>query len=304
MDINRLNEFITLATLLNYSKAANQLYLTQPALSRHIHDLEQTLGTQLFIRDTHNVHLTSVGEIFLKEAQEIITRYNHALDLIKEVSSTSTGELKIGFLGTASQSFLSDFVIGFTASHPQIKLSMTSDVLDILVKQLNDGFTDLAFVTHVDKNYLIGLESKTIMKSPLIAVMHPTHALANRDSLSIKDLSGFPMINFSPQVNPITSDFNKQIFKKAGAQLNIVREIPNIETAAFCASINEGMFIMPEYLRSSVGSLKTIPLSDPFAYVTLNLIWKKKNPNISIPVFVDSFSTYIQNRNPNLTPDD
>ena len=53
MDINRLNEFITLATLLNYSKAANQLYLTQPALSRHIHDLEQTLGTQLFIRDTH-----------------------------------------------------------------------------------------------------------------------------------------------------------------------------------------------------------------------------------------------------------
>lgn len=83
MDINRLNEFITLATLLNYSKAANQLYLTQPALSRHIHDLEQTLGTQLFIRDTHNVHLTSVGEIFLKEAQEIIQRYNHALDLIQ-----------------------------------------------------------------------------------------------------------------------------------------------------------------------------------------------------------------------------
>ena len=139
--------------------------------------------------------------------------------------------------------------MGFTASHPQIKLSMTSDALDILVKQLNDGFTDLAFVTHVDKNYLIGLESKTIMKSPLIAVMHPTHALANRDSLSIKDLSGFPMINFSPQANPITSDFNKQIFKKAGAQLNIVREIPNIETAAFCASINEGIFIMPEYLR-------------------------------------------------------
>lgn len=219
MDINRLNEFITLATLLNYSKAANQLYLTQPALSRHIHDLEQTLGTQLFIRDTHNVHLTSVGEIFLKEAQEIIQRYNHALDLIKEVSSTSTGELKIGFLGTASQSFLSDFVMGFTASHPQIKLSMTSDALDILVKQLNDGLTDLAFVTHVDKNYLIGLESKTIMKSPLIAVMHPTHALANRDSLSIKDLSGFPMINFSPQANPITSDFNKQIFKKAAVSI-------------------------------------------------------------------------------------
>ena len=115
MDINRLNEFITLATLLNYSKAANQLYLTQPALSRHIHDLEQTLELSFYPGHTQCAsHIRR--RIFLKEAQEIITRYNHALDLIKEVSSTSTGELKIGFLGTASQSFLSDFVMGFTAS--------------------------------------------------------------------------------------------------------------------------------------------------------------------------------------------
>lgn len=70
MDINRLNEFITLATLLNYSKAANQLYLTQPALSRHIHDLEQTLGTQLFIRDTHNVHLNPSAKSFSKKLRK------------------------------------------------------------------------------------------------------------------------------------------------------------------------------------------------------------------------------------------
>lgn len=109
MDINRLNEFITLATLLNYSKAANQLYLTQPALSRHIHDLEQTLGTQLFIRDTHNVHLTSIGEIFLSEAQEIVARYNHALKLVHEVSSSFKGELKIGL----SRHCLTAIFIGF-----------------------------------------------------------------------------------------------------------------------------------------------------------------------------------------------
>lgn len=296
MDINRLNEFITLATLLNYSKAANQLYLTQPALSRHIHDLEQTLGTQLFIRDTHNVHLTSIGELFLSEAQEIISRYNHAIKLIHEVSSSFKGELKIGCLGTASQPFLSDFVIGFTASHPQIKLSLSCDGLETLVKQLNDDATDLAIVTHVDKNFLIGLESETIKKSPLIAVFHPCHPYAGRESVSIKELSGFPMVNFADEINPITSDFNRQLFKKAGAEYNIIHEIPNIETAMFHVSINEGAFIMPEYLKSSAGSLITVPISDDFAYITLNLIWKKKNPNISVPVFVDAFRTYMQNR--------
>lgn len=296
MDINRLNEFITLATLLNYSKAANQLYLTQPALSRHIHDLEQTLGTQLFIRDTHNVHLTSVGELFLNEAQEIVAKYNHALDLIKEVSSLSKGELKIGFLGTASQSFISDFIIGFTASHPQIKLSMSCDILETLVRQLNDGVTDLAIVTHVDKTYLIGLESESIMQSRMVICMHPGHPLATRESLSIQDLSGFPMINFDAAVNPIVSEYNKALFKKAGAVFNVVREIPNIETAAFYTSINEGLFMMPEYLLPSMGSLTAIPITDDFAYINLNLIWKKKNPNISIPVFIDAFRTFIQNR--------
>ena len=98
MDINRLNEFIVLATHLNYSKAANQLFLTQPALSRHIHDLEQTLGAKLFIRDTHNVYLTSVGQLFFTEAKDIVDHYNHALQLVKDAISDTSGQLNIGFL--------------------------------------------------------------------------------------------------------------------------------------------------------------------------------------------------------------
>lgn len=105
------------------------------------------------------------------------------------------------------------------------------------------------------------------------------------------------MVNFADEVNPITSDFNRQLFKRAGADYNIVHEIPNIETAMFHVSINEGAFIMPEYLKTSAGALVTVPISDDFAYITLNLIWKKKNPNISVPVFVDSFRTYMRNRN-------
>lgn len=114
MDINRLNEFITLATHLNYSKAANQLYLTQPALSRHIHDLEQTIGAKLFVRDTHNVYLTSVGKLFFQEAREIIARYEHALEAIRELSASTTGEVRLGFLGAAVQPFLAKFYHMFT----------------------------------------------------------------------------------------------------------------------------------------------------------------------------------------------
>ena len=63
MDINRIREFLVLSEHLNYSKAANLLYITQPVLSRHIHDLEETLGGQLFLRDTHSVQLTEFGQL-------------------------------------------------------------------------------------------------------------------------------------------------------------------------------------------------------------------------------------------------
>ena len=195
MDINRLNEFIVLATHLNYSKAANQLFLTQPALSRHIHDLEQTLGVKLFIRDTHNVYLTSVGELFFSEAKDIVDRYNHALQLVHEAVSDTTGKLSIGFLGAAVQPFLGKFTMQFHVQHPEIKLSMESSDLDPLIQELNDDKIDVCFVTHVDSKYLPELQSKTILKDPLMVVVSPTHPLAAKESVTLEELSGLSLIH-------------------------------------------------------------------------------------------------------------
>ncbi len=299
MDINRLNEFITLATLLNYSKAANKLYLTQPALSRHIHDLENTLGAPLFIRDTHSVHLTSIGELFYHEAKEIVDHYNRALLLVKEASMNTTGEIRLGFLAMASQSFLSEFVSKFTASHPSVRLYLNSGTLDSLLGQLNAGEIDLSIVTYITKDLQTGLESETINHFPLRAVMHPNHPLSDHEVLSISDLSGFPMINFDPVQNPTTADFNRQLFKKVGAKCNIVEEINYVEEGIFFASINRGFFIIPEYLEGGVPStMRYIPLSDPHCRISLNLIWKKNNSNDALQSFVNEFRDFTRNHTP------
>lgn len=294
MDINRLNEFIVLATHLNYSKAANQLYLTQPALSRHIHDLENTLGAQLFIRDTHNVYLTPIGELFFGEAKDIVSRYQHALDLVKEASQTTTGQLTIGFLGAAVQPFLSHFVTTFTGKHPQIKLTFQCNDIDTLTKNLNEDSIDIAFVTHVDCSFFSGLESETILTDRLMAVVHPNHPLAKKESLSLQDLSGIPIIAFSQQNNPLAHDFHKQLFKKANAHYNIARETPNMETAFFFVSINEGIFIIPSHLKYMAAGLCVLPLEDESCSISLNLVWKKHSPNPSISVFKKDFNTFMQ----------
>lgn len=294
MDINRLNEFIVLATHLNYSKAANQLFLTQPALSRHIHDLEQTLGVKLFIRDTHNVYLTSVGELFFSEAKDIVDRYNHALQVVRDAISDTTGKLSIGFLGAAVQPFLGKFTVQFNIQHPEIQLSLISSDLDPLIQKLNENEIDLCFVTHVDNKYLPGLHSKTILKDRLMVVVSPEHPLAEKESVTLEELSGIPMIGFNHKENPITNDFHRQIFKKANSVYNMQHDVPNIETAMFFADINSGAFIIPTHLSSMAKGLVTIPITDDICEISLNLLWKKSNPNPSISVFQKAFLNFMQ----------
>lgn len=296
MDINRLNEFIALATHLNYSKAANQLYLTQPALSRHIHDLEQTLGAQLFIRDTHNVYLTPVGEIFFDEAKAIVERYEHALALVKEATSTTTGEIKLGFLGAAVQPFLGQFVGYFNKKQPNTKLTFQAGDLDPLVKLLNNDEIDCAFVTHVNSMQFSGLASETVLNDPMVIVINPSHPFARKETVELKELDGMPMISFSKQTSPITYEFHKQLFKRHGLQYNVVREVPNIETGLFFVKLNEGFFILPEHLKIMLGDLSYltyVPFSDEDCRVDLNLIWKKNNPNPSLPVFRKEFTAFM-----------
>lgn len=295
MEINRLKEFITLASLLNYSKAASQLYLTQPALSRHIHDLETQLDAPLFVRDTHSVRLTSIGELFFNEAKEIVASYDHAIALVKEATADTSGELKIGFLGTASQNFFADFVAVFAAGHPEISLSLFCGDMDSLTSQLNSGDADIGVVTTGYGN-LHGLEHLNIRSFPLYVILHPSHPYADRDSLSVADLSGLPFINFSSQLHPVAADFNKQLFKKSGARMQVSEEISFIEEGLFQVSINKGVFFIPEYLLCMVpDTLVRLPLTDPHCVIKLNLFWKKNNANPSLPHFVNEFRTYIKN---------
>ena len=296
MDINRLNEFIALATHLNYSKAANQLYLTQPALSRHIHDLEQTLGAKLFIRDTHNVYLTPVGKIFFDEAKAIVERYDHALELVKEATSTATGVIKLGFLGAAVQPFLDQFIGYFKEKHPNIKLVLLGGDLDPLVQQINADALDYAFVTHVSSMQFSGMCSETVLSDRMVIVTNPSHPFARKDSISLKELDGMPMIAFEKQSCPITFGFHKQLFKSHGLRYNIVHEVPNIETGLFFVRLNSGFFILPEHLKVMLGSLPYVPFSNEDCIVNLNLIWKKNNPNPLLPVFHKEFTTFM-NRN-------
>lgn len=293
MEIERLYEFLVLSEHLNYSKAANQLYLTQPVLSRHIHDLEKQIGASLLIRDTHNVRLTPIGVLFTKEAKEITDKYEEALARVKNATRGLNGVLYIGFLEAAVKPFLSKFVLKFSEDYPNIKLDFYSNNLDEIITNINNDTIDIGFVTHVETSVFYGLESKLIFRDKLTFAVSKDNPLAARESITVKELSDFPMISLAKESNPTAHEFHKTFFKKYKSKYNSVKEVPNVETALFFVSLNKGGFLMPKHLSGMATDLAVLKFEEEDFFIDLNLIWKKSNPNPATMIFCKEFFEFM-----------
>ena len=297
MDINRIREFLVLSEHLNYSKAANLLYITQPVLSRHIHDLEETFGGQLFIRDTHSVQLTEFGALCAAQLKEVVTAYDTALIHIRNASDTSSDTLTIGFLEYAVRPFLNQFAEWFYEAHPNIEIDYDSGNLDDLTESVLEGRMDLAFVTHIgsDPVHSKDLDSQLIYEDRLVAVVSPRHTISDRDSITVEELSTFPIINYSKTNNPYTHDFHQSLFDKKGLRMQTAKEVTSFESGLFYAKAGIGVLLIPQHLSFLAEDLFTIPVDDKDFVVPLNLVWKKQNAKKSLQTFVQDFKLYYRN---------
>ena len=298
MDINRIREFLTLSEELNYSKAANLLYITQPVLSRHIHDLEETLGGQLFVRDTHKVQLTDFGAICAEQMKVVIDAYDSALIHIRNAADTSSDTLVIGFLEYAVRPFLSQFAGWFQAAHPNIEIDYDSGNLDDLTDSVLNNRMDLAFVTHVGSDPLLSkdLDSQTVYEDRLLAVVSPRHDISGKESVTIEELSTYPMISYSKTNTPYTANFHKGLFEKKGLHMQSAKEITSFESGLFYAKAGIGIFLIPQHLSFIAEDLITVPISDEDCTIPLYLIWKKQNPKQSLKTYVREFGLFYKNR--------
>ena len=298
MDINRLREFVVLSDCLNYSKAANQLYITQPVLSRHIHDLEETLGGQLFIRDTHKVALTEIGKLCAEEFRKVLDAYDEAIINIKNATDFANDTLSVGFLEFAVRPFLTQFNSQFHALHPGIHIDYHAGDLDNLIEKILNESLDLAFVTHADSVENSDLSSKNVYDDQLFAVFSADDSHAGLESVTLEELSALPFINFSKKSNPITADFHEKLFTKHGLTVATAKEVSSMESGLFYARIGSGVFLIPQHLTPLADDLITVPLADEAneepIRIPLNLVWKKKNPKKSLRTFVREFTEFYR----------
>lgn len=146
MDIRDITYFLEIAKYENVSKAAAELHISQPPLSRQLKKLEEELGVELFTRDNGRLRLTDAGYFFKRRAQEVISLVETTKSQIEEKYSGVNGKIRIGTIETLSAEKLPKWIAEFHESYPYITYQIVNSNSDEIIRMVDNGLLDIGIV--------------------------------------------------------------------------------------------------------------------------------------------------------------
>lgn len=192
MELRQLRYFVAAAQTGSFSEAARTLYITQGTLSQQIRQLEDEMGTPLFIRRPHNVELSEAGRELLPLAQRTLADAESCSSHMRDLKDNLSGTLNIG-VTTAFRDILADTVREFVRRHPGVKLRLFCKPASELAAMLLRREVDF-IMAFKPARLFPDIESEDLLDSRLCVVMRDDHVLADREGLSLDDLRGFEVI--------------------------------------------------------------------------------------------------------------
>ncbi|MEC6816660.1 LysR family transcriptional regulator [Photobacterium toruni] len=196
MDTRLLTYFTQLAETKNFTRAAKQLHIAQPALSIAIKKLEQELELTLFYRNERKVTLTQEGEVLLIHAKQILQKIDDATLAMKELRGLEKGEVRFGVPSMLGSYFFPQILMGFKSHYPNLKLTIVEAGTQSIRQMLLDGELDLGVI--INQAVPESLQTEHLLRSQMVAVVSEQHDFANKQELSFADFFGQELVAFKP----------------------------------------------------------------------------------------------------------
>lgn len=281
MELRVLNYFLAIAREGNFTKAAQQLHVTQPTLSRQIADLEQELGVKLFIRSNHNILLTEDGMILKHRAQEILSLADKTKRDFLQKDETLSGTISIGSGEFRSTEYLAKIIAKFRKKYPNVKYEIYSGNAGNIRDYIERGFLDIGLMSEpvdIRKYDFINMP----VKEQWGVFVQSDSPLSKKDSVSPKDLQGMSLVTATGDFNQSRigkwlGDYREQVEIAATANLPYNEAVLAKENIGVMLSIN---------LNCTYENLHFIPLK-PTLEVSTVLGWKKEQ------IFSSTTSAFI-----------
>jgi DNA-binding transcriptional LysR family regulator len=242
MEFYQLVSFSKVAETKSISRAAEELFVTQPAVSKQIKALEEELGDRLFDRLGKKVHLTRTGEALYGRAVKILRSVEEAKAAVKGLSGECSGELVIGTSDHISLHRLPDVLKSYIATYPKVDLKLRCHRSETILDMVGGNLVDVGVITlpKVTGN----LVSKVIWKDPMSLVFPKGHPLALLKSIRLRDITKYRLI--LPEPGTTTRKTIDDAFAKGKLVANVGMEVAYIETIKGLVKAGLGISILPD----------------------------------------------------------
>jgi DNA-binding transcriptional LysR family regulator len=273
LDTLGVQAFISIADQASFQRAANQLHISQTAITRRLQNLETHLGVKLIERTTRSVALTATGSAFLPQARRLMSELSNALVEIFESGKARRGDVCIACVPTAGIQFLPRIMQEYSDSFPHNRITIldhsSAAVVDAVLRREAELGINVAQTHHPD------LTSIRLLTDQFTLICRDDHALANKNSLAWKQLAPYPLI-FAGGANANRNVLD-QALGSSKVKLQLFYEVQRSSTALGMVAEGVAIAVVPQLAvqKGAYPRLRMIALVDPIVSRSLVLVTRK-----------------------------
>ncbi|MEK7277017.1 MAG: LysR substrate-binding domain-containing protein [Chloroflexota bacterium] len=271
MELRHLTYFVAVAGRLNFSRAAEELHVAQPAISQQIQALERELGVPLFERIGKRVSLTEAGKALLPHARQILSAVETARHEIAEHGSLARGKASLGAPPTVSAHVLPSRLTAFQKEYPGLEVTLRESGTETLVKLVEEGQLDLAIVS--TDILPASIEAVPLFEEPYVIAVSAQHRFGKRKTIILSDLADEPFILFPEgyKLREVTLD----ACRRAGFEPKVALDGGSMQSALQFVAAGLGVALVPEMALTEAAGIRALRIADQSLRRNLGLVWRK-----------------------------
>ena len=270
MEIQQLEYFKTVAEMQHMTHAAEQLNISQPALSKSISNIEHEIGVPLFDRQGRSISLNRYGKLFLASVDAILHEFEKAKVEIGSLVMPGYGDVAFGFIHTLGMEVVPELMAHVPEKYPNMKFTLTQAASYNLLKRLEEGQVDLCLSQRLESKS-IDIEWIELWSEELFVIVPKTHRFANRETIKLEEIKNEPFISIK-RGNALRQIVDK-LFEQAGITTNNTFSGEEMHTVAGFVGAGLGVSLIPNIKGLNEYNVCKIRVSEPICERKIGVSW-------------------------------
>lgn len=289
MELRQLRYFVTVARERNFTRAAEQLHIAQPPLSRQIQQLEDELGVRLLVRNSRPVRLTDAGRFFYEQALQILGRIDQAKAATRRLGQAERSVLSIGFVSSTLYGGLPQVVRNLRKDFPDLDVQLVELMSSQQVDALKSGRIDVGFgrIRVADP----AVERLVMREERLVLAVPADHAFADSsEPLSITALGGQNLIVYPKEPRPSFADAVLSLLADHGVRSAEVLEVRELQAALGLVAAEMGVCVVPASAQALRDDIHYRPITEEAATSPLIMVYRANDAS----TYIEAIKGYIR----------